>query len=416
MKAPAKAPYALLGPQVGPAAAFWLHGNTLPHVVPLDKVLDQFRDKDGEFKEDVFYPVDDATIKLELDELQLLAHNRDTPLLPNLPSKLKHLVPFSEFLNLQSPPFGAIFDTTGTQWAVNFVNDQEERIQREPTVINMGGELARMFELETPGLYHQHLLNWLLFKRTDISPPRHARVGMALNVALYSALSAAWWFKWAAPEGIAFRLRPYEYDRNQDFAVLYDKVVPDKGKDDYDNIGRSIQGTPRTCPCPSPGTPRHPAYPSGHSTYSAAASRILEYFFSPNTLALSDADLFKNEPTGPDRFKKTEYLAAQFRKLAHNIGESRIWGGIHWRSDHRFGQRVGHAVADTIIEQLRKDCVPVVNQDSCEVNKTEMPPTGAELGQMKVLRTGPCLQPNLHDFIPPFEGDHLKRPRFVGIT
>lgn len=29
----------------------------------------------------------------------------------------------------------------------------------------------------------------------------------------------------------------------------------------------------------SPGTPRHPSYPSGHSTYSAAASAILRYFF-----------------------------------------------------------------------------------------------------------------------------------------
>ena len=29
----------------------------------------------------------------------------------------------------------------------------------------------------------------------------------------------------------------------------------------------------------SPGTPRHPAYPSGHSTYSGAASEILSFFF-----------------------------------------------------------------------------------------------------------------------------------------
>lgn len=74
------------------------------------------------------------------------------------------------------------------------------------------------------------------------------------------------------------------------------------------------------------GTPRHPAYPSGHSTYSKAASDVLARFF-------------------PD-------LADDFARLAENIGHARFFGGVHWLSDHTFGQEIGAAVARCVIRQL----------------------------------------------------------------
>jgi hypothetical protein len=82
----------------------------------------------------------------------------------------------------------------------------------------------------------------------------------------------------------------------------------------------------------TPGTPRHPAYPSGHSTYSAAASEILAYFFPQH----------RN----------------QLERLADNIGVARLWAGVHWRSDHTFGQRLGRFVARLIIQQLELTPVP----------------------------------------------------------
>lgn len=192
-----------------------------------------------------------------------------------------------------------------------------------------------MFEIETPGLLHRHALNYIFYKRPEISPPRQARVWMALDVTIYSALVACWHFKWAAdPTRYSYRQRPYEYDRNRSFRVLFDDIVDDAGVKDK---------CARNCPCPSPGSPRHPAYPSGHSTYSSAASEILKYFFrDPDT-------------------------QEQLDRLANNIGTARLWGGVHWRSDHIAGVQVGRAVANLVARQLSEDCIPPLDMENpCE--------------------------------------------------
>ena len=98
-------------------------------------------------------------------------------------------------------------------------------------------------------------------------------------------------------------------------------------------------------PQPSPGTPRHPAYPSGHSTYSAAASYVLGCFLPE----------FKED----------------FDKLADNIGEARIWGGVHWRSDHDFGQLVGRTVGELVIRQLNKSGIVVCPEPNSKVPKRD---------------------------------------------
>jgi membrane-associated phospholipid phosphatase len=392
---PADAPYALLGPQVEPAAAYWLMGDRLPQVVPHDKVIKRFQDGSGKWLADVPFPTDATTIEKEIAELEHLARNRYRNLEQARPGYL------SDFVNLQSPPFGAIFDTR-TQYRVSNVNTQHRRIRLPEVLVNTGGQLARMFEGETPGLLHQHALNWLLYRRTDISPPRHARIWMGLNLTIYSALSASWFFKWGAGTGVSFRLRPYEYDRGQRFAVLYDRAPPNDGVDSYNDKGESQQGMPRTCPMPSPGTPRHPAYPSGHSTYSAAASRILEYFFSPDTLGLNDHQIDELVPKDPDdRLTSSAYVAQQLRRLATNIGEARLWAGVHWRSDHVFGQRVGRTVADLVIEQLRQDCVPSVDPRSCMERPCDKPPTEEQLAAFERLRREkPCPSATTMDQIP----------------
>jgi membrane-associated phospholipid phosphatase len=70
------------------------------------------------------------------------------------------------------------------------------------------------------------------------------------------------------------------------------------------------------------GLPNFPAYPSGHSTFSAAAAAVL-------------GDVFPSE-------------AAAFDAMADEAGISRLYGGIHYRSDiergKAHGQRIGAAV------------------------------------------------------------------------
>lgn len=288
--------------------------------------------------------------------------------------------PLSAFLQLQPAPFGAIFNVSrsGSQVPITDVLTQDQRITLPAAVILTGRELARAFENETPGLYHRHALNWLLFNRPDVSPPRHARVWAALDMTIYSALGAAWHYKWHRTP-YRYLQRPWEYSAFLD--VLFDSAVNNTG---------SGNGALRTCPTPTPGTPRHPSWPSGHSTYSAAASYVLEYFFAGEaSLGRSYQQVLQAArsapPFGPD------WIALHLRRLANNIGEARLFGGVHWRSDHVAGQKIGRAAAQVIIDQLKADCVPDFMLRSCPAGAGVMPPSPTVLATVtRAARAGIC--------------------------
>ncbi|MEB3329513.1 MAG: vanadium-dependent haloperoxidase [Candidatus Sericytochromatia bacterium] len=67
-------------------------------------------------------------------------------------------------------------------------------------------------------------------------------------------------------------------------------------------------------------TPAHPSYPSGHSTFSGAAAAVLIRAF-------------------PDQRQALEAFEAE-------MSNSRIWGGIHYRSDCTDGLKLGRQVGD----------------------------------------------------------------------
>jgi len=244
-----------------------------------------------------------------------------------------------------------------------------------------------MFEQETPGIYHRHALNWLLFLRPDISPTRQARIWMGLDIAIYTALSAAWYYKWR-DKRYSRLLRPSEYAvrRGQAFTVLFDEFVTSTGHDEGENERRKCPRRPpgsETYHPDSPGSPRHPAWPSGHSTYSAAATYMLEYFFSPETLdgkpGNTDEKLFTEFPAGEPIAKETlinpRWIAAELRRLANNIGEARLWGGVHWVSDHVAGQRIGRSAARAVIETFLRDEICRFNPPMCDNDNLPAPPS-----------------------------------------
>lgn len=74
-------------------------------------------------------------------------------------------------------------------------------------------------------------------------------------------------------------------------------------------------------------TPGFPSYVSGHSTVSAAAATVLAHFW-------------------PDS-------ALRFHALAEEASMSRLWGGIHFRSDNEEGLRLGQSVGNEVVERLR---------------------------------------------------------------
>lgn len=341
--------YALHGPPVEPEAGWWSIPvkHRLPQVVNIKDVRELVEKEGGEFFVPP-YPTSKDFLEWEIRELAFLAARRDKPAsvtgsfpeqppANNLPPAFTDTTraALSDFVQLDPPPFGAIFNIgSRTQFVINNINQQHLRRRRGntgplPAVVTKGRELARLFEAETPGLVHRNALNYLLFNRPEISPPRQARIWMALDVAIYSALAAAWYYKWADASGRGYRQRPYEYDRDRSFRVLFDDMIDDCGQ---------LDGCARRTPCPSPGTPRHPAYPSGHSTFSAAASAVLAYFFRDEE--------------------------EQFMNLANNIGTARLWAGVHWRTDHVAGQRIGRAVAHLVIQQLQDDCISSLQQNA----------------------------------------------------
>ncbi|HET7435701.1 MAG TPA: vanadium-dependent haloperoxidase [Thermoanaerobaculia bacterium] len=336
------ADYALKGPQVQPDASYWGFCPKLC-IVSIPELLER---TDDERSADYFPPWEESQVEKEFEELVWLSEHRDDPcaLVDNdrckdrLPDTCKSSLkvevpkayycrrPISRLLNLE-PPIGAplVHRLIGQQ------------------IIRTGRGLARAVEAETPGLYHRNALNYLITMR-HWSPPRQALVWAALDIAIASALQAAWYYKWLSPRPqVSRRQRPIEYKK---LNVLFD--CPDELNPAY-NICPDGRPKKKNGPCEPnlSGTPRHPAYPSGHSTYSGAASEILEYFFGKQR---TPDELPHDERLG-SHLGTT--LKTELDYMADNIGMGRLWAGIHWRSDHEAGMKLGRTVGRMVIEQLQ---------------------------------------------------------------
>jgi hypothetical protein len=77
------------------------------------------------------------------------------------------------------------------------------------------------------------------------------------------------------------------------------------------------------------GLPNFPAYPSGHSTFSASAARVMSYLFPGET--------------------------DQFNTWRDEASISRLYGAIHYRTDTEAGLNHGHALAQTIVQFAATD-------------------------------------------------------------
>lgn len=124
-----------------------------------------------------------------------------------------------------------------------------------------------------------------------MSEVRAARAFALLNMAMHDAAVGCWAVKYRW-----FNPRPHQLDRR---------------------IGTVV------------GLPNFPAYPSGHSTFSAAAAAVLSYVF-------------------PD-------AAGEFTDLADEAGISRLYGGIHYRSDIERGKEHGARVGEHVTRLARAD-------------------------------------------------------------
>lgn len=79
--------------------------------------------------------------------------------------------------------------------------------------------------------------------------------------------------------------------------------------------------------------PKHPSYPSAHSTSSSALATLLTHYLPENS--------------------------EEWRRLAIEAGESRIWGGLHFVFDNEEGLIQGERVAKSILNNLQLPAQPV---------------------------------------------------------
>jgi len=136
------------------------------------------------------------------------------------------------------------------------------------------------------------ILNQKLFEeRLDENPPRAARAYALASIGEFDALVAVFDAKYTY-----WQIRPFQLDP----AVT--TLFP---------------------------TPNHPSYPAAHGTLDGAWEGVLSYLFPRD--------------------------AAYFTARAEEAANSRVWGGIHYRSDIETGLALGRQVSQAVVERADAD-------------------------------------------------------------
>ena len=139
--------------------------------------------------------------------------------------------------------------------------------------------------------WNEQLNKKVLEYALDANPPRVARAYAIKSIAFYDSMVACWDAKYAY-----WQIRPFQLDTA--FRPLF-------------------------------ATPNHPSYPAAHGCFSSAAAAAIAYLFPRDAQAIN--------------------------ALADQAGESRIWAGIHYRSDVVVGLGLGRAVAQRVIDLAKRD-------------------------------------------------------------
>ncbi|MCP3140272.1 phosphatase PAP2 family protein [Pyxidicoccus xibeiensis] len=92
------------------------------------------------------------------------------------------------------------------------------------------------------------------------------------------------------------------------------------------------------------GSPTHPAYASGHSTYIGAGVAMLKAF-SEDGPSLNPQVPDANGTALVSCSGGTLMMFDELDKLASNIGVARLFAGVHYRSDHDHAVRLGELAA-----------------------------------------------------------------------
>lgn len=96
---------------------------------------------------------------------------------------------------------------------------------------------------------------------------------------------------------------------------------------------------------PNMAAPAHPDYTSGHSTFTGAATRLLERWFGTDDIEFT---------TTSDGLPGAVRTFTKLSDARREVGMSRVYGGIHTMSANLEGQKAGMKVADYVFENALK--------------------------------------------------------------
>lgn len=164
---------------------------------------------------------------------------------------------------------------------------------------------------------HWNVVAQDLARRNQLSVPETARLFALLNFA-------------AADAGISCWETKYYYNTWRPETALREL-----------NAKLNPHAAPDPDFIPNMPSPPFPSYTSGHSTFSAAASRLLERFFGRDDIEFSVTS--DGLPGAVHSFKSLS-------EARNEVGMSRVWGGIHTMSDNLEAQKVGRKIADWTFE------------------------------------------------------------------
>jgi membrane-associated phospholipid phosphatase len=87
------------------------------------------------------------------------------------------------------------------------------------------------------------------------------------------------------------------------------------------------------------GTPPFPSYVSGHSGHSAAAAAVLAAYFETDAVPFT---------LSTDSLPGVTRSYPSFSAAAHEVSDSRVFAGIHWRFDVAAGEALGYEVGNYV--------------------------------------------------------------------
>jgi len=182
-----------------------------------------------------------------------------------------------------------------------------------------------------PGHWNRIATDVTLAKQTNLLET--ARTFALLNIAMADAGIASWDAK-------------YHY-------ALWRPIDAIRQADQDSNAATTSESTW----IPLLKTPPHPAYTSGHSTFSGAASTVLANLFGDATAFESQTDgLSAPEQRPLDASLIVTRHFVSFSQAADEAGMSRIYGGIHFSFDNvaglELGRRIGAATLSRVLPSV----------------------------------------------------------------